>query len=77
MFVPVIGFVVSWAFSAAVNTRKDWTKQLDGFRKSRIGYKGGENAAEDEVKSEDGERASEGVFSGDEKRGHAETRVEV
>ena len=56
MFVPLIGFVISWAFAAAVNTKKTWVHQLDGFRKSKIGYKDDGTVVE--------ERDSSGADSG-------------
>lgn len=72
--MPVIGFVISWAFAAAVNLNKNWTKQLDGFRKSRIGYKGGDAAAEEDKKQSEEQG---GRSSGDEKKNGAVTHVEV
>ena len=46
MWVPLIGFVIAWVFSAAVNLNQSWIQQLDGFRKSRIGYKSDDQDAE-------------------------------
>ena len=78
MFVPLIGFVISWAFSAAVNLKSNWTKQLDGFRKTRIGYKGGDTAAE-EAERHNSEQVSSGAgvsSDEDEKKGGTVTHVE-
>jgi hypothetical protein len=38
MFVPLIGFFVSLAFSIYVNTPTQ-RRELDGFRETKIGYK--------------------------------------
>ncbi|KAL9083942.1 MAG: hypothetical protein Q9159_005497 [Coniocarpon cinnabarinum] len=72
LWVPLIGFIISFAFAAAVNTKKSWVRQLDGFRKSKIGYK------------EDGTEVSEGTDgsgadsgSEEEKKGGAVKHVEV
>lgn len=79
MFVPLIGFVISWAFSAAVNLKKSWTKQLDGFRRSRIGYKGGDaEGGESEQRDEEQGGASGGGSSDeDEKKNGAVTHKEM
>lgn len=55
MFVPLIGFVVSWAFSVYVNL-PSVAKGLDGFRETKIGYKENGEVIGD-IKYEVGDRA--------------------
>lgn len=61
---------VSWGFAAAVNLTPAWTRQLDGFRKSKIGYQGGDAAAAER-------ESNSGDSSGDEKKAGAVEHVEV
>lgn len=50
MFVPLLGFCVSWAFSVYVNTVS--AKELDGFRESKIGYKDESGAVIGDIKGD-------------------------
>ena len=52
MFVPLLGFLVSFAFAVYVNTVSK--KELDGFRESKIGYKDDTGNVIGDVKGEIG-----------------------